>query len=233
MAVLRRKSILVLDGLLAIATLLLLAPRTTGIPVHEWLGIAIFFPVFLHVLFSWDWIRDSARRLFTGGTLRQRINFALNALLFVLIIIEIISGLLISHAVLPALKVQIISDRSWRILHNRFLGWLRLIIGSHIAMNWTWVVANVRRWGGASHRVDEAGAFAWIVRASLLLAAAAGVSALAYWWVGPPSLSRMYRIDEVANFAAGYGIRVLQILSQVVGLSLVAYVSRRWLRIRL
>ena len=232
-AVLHRKSILVLDGLLAVVTLLLLAPRTTGIPVHEWLGIAVVFPVLLHLLFSWDWIRDTVRRLFTDGTARQRINFVLNALLFILIVIEVISGVLISHATLPALNIHVITDRSWRMLHNRFLGWLRLLVGAHLAMNWNWIVSNVRRWGALSHRVHDAGALAWSARFLMILAAAVGVSAVTYWWVGAPSLSRMYRIDEIANFAAGYRIRILQLLSQVIALTVVAYVARRWLRVRL
>ena len=141
------------DLLLLAALLLLLSPRLTGLPLHEWLGFALGLLLVIHLLYSWPWISSSTRRLVGQSDRRARMNFALNALLFVLIVVVVTSGLAISRVALPAIGVRTINDRSWRALHNMSLNWLKLLTGLHIAMNWHAIVAGIRRaWPGEPGR---------------------------------------------------------------------------------
>jgi hypothetical protein len=141
----RSRLALYLDLWLLVALLLLFSPRLTGLPIHEWLGIALALSVVLHLLLSWSWISAATRAFVTGAKPRSRINFALNWLLFVLITLEITSGLMISAAALPAAGIHTVNDRSWRALHNLALNWTLLVLGFHVAMNWHPLLLGVRR----------------------------------------------------------------------------------------
>jgi len=134
------------DVLLFGLILLLLSPRLTGLPVHEWLGLALGIPVVVHLLLSWSWISRATIVVSTRSGWRHRINYLLNWLLFALVVLEILSGVVISVIALPALGISTIEDRAWRLLHNRFLNFLVLLVGIHIAMNWNALRTGIRRW---------------------------------------------------------------------------------------
>ncbi|MEN6299682.1 MAG: hypothetical protein ABFD51_07200, partial [Anaerolineaceae bacterium] len=53
-----------LDILSGISTLVLLSPSLTGIPVHEWLGLAVIIPLLVHLLLNWGWIVTTTRSFF-------------------------------------------------------------------------------------------------------------------------------------------------------------------------
>ena len=132
------------DVLLLATLLLLYAPRLTGLTLHEWLGVSLGVTLIVHLLLSWSWIRAGIRH-FGDRKLRGRINYVLNCVLFVLILVELTSGFAISHVVLPQVGVRTINDRSWRALHNLTLNWTLLVLGFHVAMNWRPLVVGVRR----------------------------------------------------------------------------------------
>lgn len=126
--------------------LFMLSPRLSGLPVHEWLGLALAIPVLVHLLLSWTWISRATLVAPIRSGWRHRINYALNWTLFVVVVLEIVSGLMISVVALPALGIPTIEDGAWRLLHNRFLNLLVLLLGIHIAMNWNVLRVGIRRW---------------------------------------------------------------------------------------
>ena len=148
---LRNAVAIYIDIALLVALVLLLSPRLTGLPVHEWLGIALGLPLLVHLVLSWVWIRSGSARFVTGPNTRARINYVLNWILFILVVIEVTSGVAISHVALPSIGVPTINDRAWRALHNQTLNWTLLLLGLHVAMNWKPLAAGVRRylWNGS------------------------------------------------------------------------------------
>lgn len=134
-----------LDALLLVAFLLAKAPHLTGLPAHEWVGIGFGFAVLPHLLLSWSWIASATRGLWAPGPLRRRVNYALNATLFTLTVTVIVTGLVISQVVLPDAGVTTVDDEAWRRLHNSASTWILILVGLHIALNWRWIVAAVRR----------------------------------------------------------------------------------------
>ena len=132
-------------AVLLLATLLsVYSPRLTGLTLHEWLGVSLVATLIVHLLLSWSWISAGTRR-FADRNARARINYVLNWTLFVLILIELTSGVAISHVALPSVGVRTINDRSWRALHNGTLNWTLLVLGFHVAMNWRPLVVGVGR----------------------------------------------------------------------------------------
>src|SRR5579863_1633074 len=104
--ILRSTLALYLDSFLLVVVLLLLSPKLTGLPAHEVLGVLLVLPILLHLLIARAWIALSIRRLWSNASRRGRVNFCLNVVLFILIVIEVFSGLMISRVVLPYLGVK-------------------------------------------------------------------------------------------------------------------------------
>lgn len=133
------------DVVLLAVLLLLFSPRLTGLPIHEWVGLALGAVLLVHLLLSWSWISAGTRRFIAERDRRARINYVLNALLFILVVVEVTSGIVISRVSLPSLGILTIEDRSWRALHNLTLNWTMLLLGFHVAMNWRPFAGGVKR----------------------------------------------------------------------------------------
>ena len=133
-----------LDALLFVIYLVLLAPRMTGLPVHEWLGIAFGLPLLVHLLIAWPWISTATRRMLSPARTRDAVNTALNASLFITTTVVVVSGLVISQVSLRWFGVDTIDDRVWRLTHNRWTTWMWLSVSAHIAMNWRWIATASR-----------------------------------------------------------------------------------------
>lgn len=136
--------VLGVDAALLIAFLLLLAPRLTTLPLHELLGLAIGMPVLVHLLLSWRWISASTRGLLATQSSRARVRYGINAALFVLTVVMIASGAIISRAVLPSLGLPTASHPWWRAIHHKSVDALLLALGLHIAMNRRRLVGRLR-----------------------------------------------------------------------------------------
>src|SRR3954470_13105923 len=100
----RTRTLLILDTLLLIALAILMEPRTS-LTVHEWLGLAVIVPLVVHLLFAWQWIGTTLKRLNAKGAWRLRINALLNAALFVTFLVSFWSGAMTSFIVLPSLGI--------------------------------------------------------------------------------------------------------------------------------
>jgi hypothetical protein len=134
-----------LDAMLLLLFLLIQSPRITGVASHEALGLAIAVPLVIHLLLSWHWIVSRAQRLFANGSARTRVNYLINVVLFVAMVIAIVSGAVVSRVVLPAAGIRTISDAAWFETHDFWSNVLFFAIGFHLAMNWGWIDAVVRR----------------------------------------------------------------------------------------
>jgi hypothetical protein len=227
------------DALLLVVFVLLLSPRLTGLPCHEWLGLSFTIPVLVHLLVARPWIRSSFTRVLRSKDPRTTVNLILNSLIFILAVIEIFSGLEISQVLRPTAGLARINDRSWRELHNLGLNWMVLVIGLHIAMNWEWITRSIlgRLSRPPSYRPSRmrlapsyVSAVGWIV---LVLLVSSLVAGIAYAILGPPSAARVYVQDEVRRFSPTIGHGAGQFLGEAFMIAVVAFVARKWLRVRL
>jgi hypothetical protein len=141
----RTRFLLVLDTILLVAIILLIEPRFTDLPIHEWLGIAAIPLILLHLLLGWGWIVATARRLAVKGAWRSKINALLNTALFVSFVITVFSGIMTSFIALPSLGIPARNFESWQVLHNQWSVYLQVLAGLHVALNWGWIVGAVKR----------------------------------------------------------------------------------------
>ena len=129
-----------LDGALFVLFVLLRTPKLTGLPWHEWLGVAFLVPMLLHLLLSWRWIVTALKRTFAPARRRDAVNLLLNLSLFITTTGVVVSGLVISRIALPALGISSIDDRVWRETHNNWTDAMLLCVAAHVAMNFRWIV---------------------------------------------------------------------------------------------
>jgi hypothetical protein len=132
-----------LDVMLLTSACALYTVPFTGLVVHEWLGLAMVGMVFAHLLLSWSWIASQSRRFFSISA-RARVNYVLNLSLFATVTAAIFSGILISRKAVPALtgtKAAVEMDWRWDFLHIQFSGYMLLLSGFHLAINWEWTRA--------------------------------------------------------------------------------------------
>src|SRR3954469_11124985 len=90
---------LIVDTVIFLIFLVVEAPKFSGLPAHEWLGIAIGAGVLTHVLLHWQWVIEISKRFFGKTQVIARVNYILNILLFIAITTIIFTGLMISETV--------------------------------------------------------------------------------------------------------------------------------------
>ncbi len=132
------------DVLLLAVFLATCAPSVTGIPVHEWVSVAIVPIVAIHLAVNWNWIIDVTRRSLGRLQGEVRFNHVLDGLLFVGFALLMVSGILISESFLPSLGFARRTDPYWNNLHNTTANIFPSLIGIHLAMHWRWIVGKLR-----------------------------------------------------------------------------------------
>lgn len=134
------------DLLILIVFLVLFDPHVTGVAIHEWLGIAFGAALITHLLLHWKWLVASTRRFLGRLPRATRLNYVLNALLFVAMTVLIFSGLMMSESALPALGIQLPEGRTWHQLHALSSDWALIILGFHVALHWKWILTTTKRY---------------------------------------------------------------------------------------
>jgi cytochrome b len=134
-----------LDTILFVSVVLLVAPGFSGLPIHEWLGLAVMPLIVVHILYGWRWIAATLLKLGEKRAWRSRVNFLLNTLQFIAFTVTIFSGAMTSFIVLPALGIAPGNFENWRTLHNQWSNVVLILAALHIAMNWSWIAGMVRR----------------------------------------------------------------------------------------
>ena len=136
---------LLVDLTLFVAFLIAMAPHLSGTPIHEWLSIGLGIGIIVHLLLNWSWIVAVTQRFFGKVTWTARINYILNAVLFIDITVIIFSGLIISQAILPLVGIQTEHGGTWRVLHSLSANLFPILMGFHVALHCNWIVNTTKR----------------------------------------------------------------------------------------
>jgi cytochrome b561 len=136
---------LAVDTVIFLIFLVVEAPKFSGLPIHEWLGIAIGAGALTHVLLHWSWIIEISRRFFGKAQALARVNYVLNLLLFIAITTIIFTGLMISETVMPLLGITVAQNRMWRSVHTTTASLFIGLVALHVALHWQWFVSLLRR----------------------------------------------------------------------------------------
>jgi hypothetical protein len=88
----------------------------TGLPFHEWGGLAFFAVAALHLIYNRKWIIAVTGQIFrrSGTNRRTRAVYILNLTLLTAMALVLISGILISREIFPASQK---APEIWLIIH--------------------------------------------------------------------------------------------------------------------
>ncbi|WP_298408762.1 DUF4405 domain-containing protein [uncultured Chloroflexus sp.] len=136
---------LLIDSVMFIAFLITTAPSFSGLAIHEWLSLALAGMIITHLLLHWQWIVTIGKRLFAKTIWRSRLNYLLNALLFLAFTITVATGVLMSREALPLFGITLPRDRTLEILHRQASDLTVIILGLHVAIHRSWIVGMFRR----------------------------------------------------------------------------------------
>jgi hypothetical protein len=141
-----QKTNLYVDIAILVGFLVAYEPALTGVAVHEWLSLAFASAVILHLLLHWDWVVQVTLKFFRKLFHTSRLNYVLNLALLIDFVMIMLSGLLISRSVLPALGLQVASNPAWRFLHSSAADFSLLLLGLHLALHWKWILSTTKRY---------------------------------------------------------------------------------------
>ena len=117
-----------------------------GITFHEIAGLAICLFYILHKALNWQFIKETTGRLFGKIPGRSRINYLIDILILFGFTIIVISGMGIAKTMdfswLGFTKENFIV---WRFMHTSISMIVLMLVGIHVGMHWSWVVACFRR----------------------------------------------------------------------------------------
>jgi Domain of unknown function (DUF4405) len=136
---------LIVDTIALVAFLIVFEPLMTGLAIHEWLSLALAGVLIVHILLHWKWVTSVTTRFFKRLSHSSRINYVVNALLFVVFTVVVFSGLMISETVMPFLGFQTRHAQIWRALHTLSADLTLLLVGLHFALHWRWVANAIWR----------------------------------------------------------------------------------------
>jgi len=136
---------LFLDIAILLAFILAMAPRATGIPLHEWMSIAFAGCVVIHLLLHWEWIVGVAPRFFANLFHESRLNFVIDMVFFLSLIFVMVSGLALSKIALPALGIKPAFSLFWRKGHAISADVALITLGIHCGLHARWLATNAKR----------------------------------------------------------------------------------------
>ena len=139
-----------LNLLLDIALFLIFAvtyqAKATGITLHEWLGVGIAAVIVTHILLHWQWVVSITHQFFKKLKAEPRLNYIVNAAIFVSFTTTIFSGLMISHSVLHFFGLEPADSGFWKMLHFTSADATVWLSALHVALHWRWLVDAVKRY---------------------------------------------------------------------------------------
>ncbi len=135
------KNRVILDVALLAAIVVAYAPSLTGVSIHEWLSVAILVPSLVHLVLNWDWVVRFAKTTAERLRATTAVNAMVDVALFVAAVAVVLSGLVISQAVLPALGISLGATSIWYSLHSLSADATVVLMLVHFALHAKWMAA--------------------------------------------------------------------------------------------
>ena len=136
----KRKLQIGVDLCMTILLPLLMAYSLVGETAHEWIGASMLILFIAHHILNYRWFRS----LFKGRYNPARIlNTAVNLLLLIDILMQGISGIIMSRQVFSFLDIQQ-GASSARIIHLLGAYWGFVLMSVHIGLHWNMMLGQIK-----------------------------------------------------------------------------------------
>lgn len=129
---------LMLNGRLIVSFVLLCVPQVTGIAFHEWLSLSFIVFMGIHLLKHWKWIERIPQVLIKPTSISSALKTISNITLYVLMMLVIVSGFLVSESFLPTLGFNFTISSFWSEIHHVTGNLIIPMLGIHLAQHKGW-----------------------------------------------------------------------------------------------
>lgn len=136
---------LLLDCLMLGAFVASYRPAWTGFSLHEWLSLALVVPVLVHLVVNWDWVVRIVRRFYSKLRATNRLNLVVDVALFLSVVTVMLSGLLVSEAIMGLFGVAGTEEGIWYRMHSLSADAVILTVAAHVMLHLRWMVRAARR----------------------------------------------------------------------------------------
>jgi hypothetical protein len=136
---------IIIDTILLAAYLIVEYPSLTGLFIHEWVSIGLVLIVFIHTIFHWDWTLDTLRCFKGCCTALARWNLVIDIALFVVFMIVVVSGIMVSRYVLFSFGFYAPGYFFWKPIHAIFAEVLLALVIVHIVIHWRWIFSAAKK----------------------------------------------------------------------------------------
>jgi Domain of unknown function (DUF4405) len=134
-----------LDVVLLIAFTLDFNLEFTGIAAHEWLGAAFTVALVVHLVSHWEWVVKTTGKLRQKYPNKEKLRWAVDLTVLILMTWTMASGFIISVRALPALGFTGSTEGFFRNLHSFGADVSVIAIAFHVALSWAWIKSVGRR----------------------------------------------------------------------------------------
>jgi hypothetical protein len=114
--------------------------QPTTIPIHEYIGMAIYLFFIIHIVYNYKWIVNAGKKFFdkTSG-IRIKIMYAVDWLLLAAFILIGLSGIMISHTIFKFGKMPV-----WRPMHSIISAVSLVLLAIHIGLHGGMIINAVK-----------------------------------------------------------------------------------------
>jgi len=131
-----QKSNWLLDVVILLGFLVSFFLNLTGLTVHQWLGIAVFVGIVLHLVNHWSWVKSVFSKFFKKTSTRARIYALIDGLLLYGFVMIIETGLVIS----TWFNLNLTNYEVWLDIHIYSSIATLLLAVLKVGLHWRWIV---------------------------------------------------------------------------------------------
>lgn len=142
------KKNLVIDVVALIVYAIVANPSITGISLHEWLGLGVLVVFLVHTAVHVDWVVDTMRTALCSPSWARTGNLVVDVVAVIALMVCIVSGLLVSGAVLPTFGYYADGYYFWGPLHAFSAKALLALLLVHVVAHGKWIVHFFKRGRG-------------------------------------------------------------------------------------
>ena len=137
---------LILDTIIFLSFFVAYEVKLTGEEIHEWVGLALFTILLVHLFLHWEWVVTVVKKFFRKIALTNRVNLIVDFLILVAFIAVTLSGIMISRYVVQTLGISLTQGGSWKQIHKLSAGASLYLLALHFALHWNWIVNAIKRY---------------------------------------------------------------------------------------
>ena len=118
----------------------------TGLLLHEWLGLFFAALLALHVVLHWNWVVSITQTFFRKLIHEARLNYVLNAALFVDVVVVSLTGIAVSETLGLNFGLRGAALIDWQSIHALSSHLCLVLTAAHVALHWKWIAAHAGKY---------------------------------------------------------------------------------------